>query len=117
MLCLLWAPSSGSVDRGPLAKIQVTLSESPSGWHDAHELQPLLDCLPRNCRGLKSRIGMSKIPLLGIPSAVKNASLPTSAACSIVPGGGGVPDGTSRARMVLPARSIILTETLTSLLT
>src|ERR1700675_1989608 len=116
-LCLLKVPSSEIVERGPAAKIQVTLSESPSGWQDAHELHALFDCFPRNRRGLKSRMGMSKMPLLGIPRAVKKASLPTSTACSLLPGGGGVPDGTSRVMRVFVDRSMMLTETLTSLLT
>ena len=31
---------------GPLGKIQTTLSESPNGWHDPHEPQPLFDIRP-----------------------------------------------------------------------
>ena len=62
-------------------------------------------------------MGVSKMPLLGMPRAVKKASLPTSTACSMVPGAGGVPDGTSRAIKVSSSRSMMLNETLTSLLT
>src|SRR5918998_5392620 len=36
--------SRGRVERGPAAKIQVTLSPSPSGWQEAQLLQPLSDC-------------------------------------------------------------------------
>ena len=36
-------PLSGSVRRGPLAKIQTTLSVKPNGWQAKQELQPSLE--------------------------------------------------------------------------
>ena len=42
---LLNMPSSGLVWRGPVPKIQVTPSASPSGWQDPQLLQASRDCL------------------------------------------------------------------------
>src|SRR5262244_723613 len=87
---LLNMPSSGFVWRGPVPKIQVTRSESPSGWQDPQLLQPSFDCLPLKFRGMMSRIGIPERPLSGMPSAVKNATLPTRTEWATVPGAGGV---------------------------
>src|SRR5215468_1887963 len=77
---LLNVPSSGLVWRGPVPKIHVTPSASPSGWQEPQLLQASFDCLPLKLRGTMLRIGVLKIPLSGIPRAVKNASLPTRTA-------------------------------------
>ncbi len=86
---LLNMPSSGFVWRGPVPKIQVTPSASPSGWHDPQLLQASFDCLPLKFLGMMSRIGVPKMPLSGRPRAVKKATLPTRTACSKLPGAGG----------------------------
>src|SRR5262245_39207672 len=109
-------PSSGLVWRGPVPKDQVTPSASPSGWHEPQLLQPSLDCLPRKLIGLKSRIGVPKRLLSGMPRAVKKAILPTRVACSTVPGAGGSLDGTSRVMTVFVSRFIAVKEKLASLL-
>src|SRR5215471_3644272 len=90
LVSLLNMPSNGFVCRGPVPKIQVTRSESPSGWQDPQLLQPSFDCLPLKFRGMMLRIGVLKAPLSGIPSAVKKATLPTRTAWSKLPGAGGV---------------------------
>ena len=36
----------GTVRRGPVAKIQTTLSVNPNGWQDEHAPQPLFDMRP-----------------------------------------------------------------------
>src|SRR5262245_62833639 len=64
---LLNIPSSGFVWRGPVPKIQVTPSASPSGWQDPQLLQASFDCLPRKFRGMMSRISVPKISLSGMP--------------------------------------------------
>src|SRR5215831_1483368 len=87
---LLNIPSSGFVWRGPVPKIQVTPSASPSGWQDPQLLQASFDCLPLKFRGMMLRIGVPKMPLSGSPRAVKKASLPTRTACAKLPGAGGV---------------------------
>src|SRR5215468_2391531 len=74
---LLNVPSSGFVWRGPVPKIHVTPSASPSGWQDPQLLQASFDCLPLKFRGTMLRIGIPKRLLSGIPSAVKKANLPT----------------------------------------
>src|SRR5262245_50873118 len=53
-----YRPSRGSVLRGPSGKIHVTPSERPNGWHEAHVLHALFDCLPRDSSGTISRIGV-----------------------------------------------------------
>ena len=53
---LLNIPSSGFVWRGPVPKIQVTPSASPSGWQDPQLLQASFDCLPLKFRGTMLRI-------------------------------------------------------------
>ena len=45
-VCLQNIPSSGIVWRGPVPKIQVTPSASPSGWHDPQLLQASFDSCP-----------------------------------------------------------------------
>src|SRR5215831_15341950 len=90
LVSLLNVPSNGFVWRGPVPKIQVTRSERPSGWQDPQLLQPSFDCLPLKFRGMMLVIGMPERLLSGIPSAVKNATLPTRTACSKLPGAGGV---------------------------
>ncbi|PYS38452.1 MAG: hypothetical protein DMG14_17555 [Acidobacteria bacterium] len=92
---LLNVPSSGFVWRGPVPKIQVTPSASPSGWHEPQLLQASLDCFPLKLRGMMLRIGVLKMLLSGIPRAVKNASLPTRTACAKLPGAGGLLEGMS----------------------
>src|SRR6266850_2804190 len=87
---LLNMPSSGFVWRGPVPKIQVTPSASPSGWQDPQLLQASFDCLPLKFRGMMLRIGVPKLSLSGIPRAVKKAILPSRTACSKLPGAGGV---------------------------
>jgi len=62
-----------------------------------------------------SRICVSKMPLSGMPRAVKNASFPTSTMCSKVSGRGGSPAGISRVRTVLVSSATAVTETFTSL--
>src|SRR5919109_3052489 len=86
---LLNMPSSGFVWRGPVPKIQVTPSASPSGWQDPQLLQASFDCLPLKFRGMMLRMSVPKMLLSGIPRAVKKASLPTRTACSKLPGLGG----------------------------
>ena len=86
---LLNIPSSGFVWRGPVPKIQVTPSASPSGWQDPQLLQASFDCLPLKFRGTMSRMSVPKMSLSGMPRAVKKATLPSSWACSMVPGAGG----------------------------
>src|SRR5215813_2310972 len=54
--------SSGSVCRGPAGNIQVTPSESPSGWQEAQLLQALFEALPRLASGTMSRMGVLKRP-------------------------------------------------------
>src|SRR5262249_23468077 len=92
---LLKVPSSGFVWRGPVPKIHVTPSASPSGWHEPQVLQASLDCLPFKFRGMMSRIGVPKRSLSGMPSAVKKATLPTRTAWARLPGAGGVLEGIS----------------------
>src|SRR5215510_1697332 len=53
---LLNIPSSDFVWRGPVPKIQVTPSASPSGWQEPQLLQASLDILPLKSRGTRSRI-------------------------------------------------------------
>ena len=52
-----------------------------------------------------------------MPSAVKNASLPTRLRCACVPGAGGALDSMSRAITVLSVRFSADIEVLSSLLT
>ena len=73
--CFEKKASSGIVCRGPVAKIQVTPSASPSGWQDPQELQPLSEALFRKASGTMSRMSVSRRPLSGVPSAVKKTSL------------------------------------------
>src|SRR5215467_1267084 len=94
---LLNMPSSGFVWRGPVPKIQVAPSASPSGWQDPQLLQASFDCLPLKFRGMMLRSGVLKLPLSGIPRAVKKAILPTRTACAKLPGAGGVLEGMSRS--------------------
>ena len=91
MLVLLFEniPSSGFVWRGPVPKIQVTPSASPSGWQDPQLLQASFDCLPLKSRGMNCGSSVPRISLSGMPRAVKKASLPSRRACSKVPGAGG----------------------------
>src|SRR6266545_4702627 len=86
---LLNMPSSGFVWRGPVPKVQVTPSASPSGWQDPQLLQASFDILPLKFLGMMSRMGVPKMPLSGIPRAVKKATLPTMTACWKLPGLGG----------------------------
>src|SRR5215468_10546893 len=115
---LLNMPSSGFVWRGPVPKIQVTPSASPSGWHDPQLLQASFDILPLKFRGMKARIGVPKMSLSGIPRAVKKASLPTKTACSKLPGLGGSAESMSscRVRQRPSAMFMDVTEKLASLL-
>src|SRR4029450_8992770 len=62
---LLNMPSSGFVWRGPVPKIQVTPSASPSGWQDPQLLQASFDCLPLKSRGMMLRIGVPKMSVVG----------------------------------------------------
>src|SRR6516165_596345 len=87
--CLEKVPSDGIVRRGPVPKIQVTPSLSPSAWHDPQLLQASFDALPLKFRGMMARILVPWNPLSGMPRAVKKASLPTSTLCSKLPGAGG----------------------------
>src|SRR6516162_4764142 len=114
--CLEKVPSEGIVRRGPVAKIQVTPSLSPSLWHDPQLLQASFDALPLKFRGIKSRIGVPKMSLSGIPRAVKKASLPTSTACWKLPGAGGSLEAMSSCRVRQLSVSIEVTEKLASLL-
>src|SRR5882724_8542521 len=115
---LLNVPSSGFVWRGPVPKIQVTPSASPSGWQDPQLLQASFDCLPLKFRGTMLRIGVPKMLLSGIPRAVKKATLPTRTACSKLPGAGGVLEGMSSCRNWQKPSSMFMdvTEKLASLL-
>src|SRR3989475_10208322 len=79
-LSLAKKASSGNVCRGPSAKLQVTLSVSPSGWQELQLDQALSDALPRKASGTMSRIGMSSGPLSGVPRAVKKGSFPADTA-------------------------------------
>src|SRR5262245_65938733 len=47
--------SSGTVWRGPVPKIHVTLSESPSPWHEAQSDHASADALPRDSSGTIER--------------------------------------------------------------
>ena len=100
-------PSSGIVWRGPVSKIQVTLSAWPSSWQEAQLDQAPREALPLFATGSMSRSAMSNCPsplvsiTSGMPSAVKNASLPTRLRCACVPGAGGALDSMSRASTVL----------------
>src|SRR5215469_15153476 len=114
-LSLANMPSNGFVWRGPVPKYQVTPSDSPSGWHEPQLLHASLDCLPRKCKGTMLRISLSKIPLSGMPRAVKNATLPSMTECSRLPGAGGSLEAMSRAITVFVSRSIAVTEKLASL--
>src|SRR5262247_420855 len=89
---LLNMPSNGLVWRGPVPKIQVTPSASPSGWQDPQLLQASFDCFPLKFRGMIWRIGVRKMLLSGMPRAVKNATLPNKTAWAKLPGGGGLLD-------------------------
>src|SRR5215468_6438316 len=115
---LLNMPSNGFVWRGPVPKIQVTRSESPSGWQDPQLLQPSFDCLPLKFRGMMLRIGVPKRSLSGIPRAVKKATLPTRTACVKLPGAGGVLEEMSSwsVRQFPSSTFIDVTEKLASLL-
>src|SRR5262249_40395984 len=113
---LLNIPSSGFVWRGPVPKIQVTPSANPSGWHEPQLLQSSLDCFPLKLRGMMLRIGVLKIPLSGMPKAVKNASLPTRTACTKLPGAGGVLEEMSSCIVRQFVTSMDVTEKLASLL-
>src|SRR4030095_15389319 len=115
---LLNVPSSGFVWRGPVPKIQVTPSASPSGWQDPQLLQASCDCLPRKFRGTKLRIGVPKISLSGMPRAVKKASLPTRTACSKLPGLGGSAESMSSCKVRQEPSSMFMdvTDKLASLL-
>src|SRR4029078_3465036 len=116
-------PSSGMVWRGPVSKIQVTLSEWQSWWHEEQPDHALSEALPREASGLMSRSAMSNLPspsvssLSGRPGAVKNASLPTRLRCAWVPGAGGALDSTSRESTVLSVRFSTDIEVLSSLFT
>src|SRR5215467_2693386 len=115
---LLNMPSSGLVWRGPVPKIQVAPSASPSGWQDPQLLQASFDILPLKFRGMMSRIGVLKLPLSGIPRAVKKAILPTRTACSKLPGAGGVLEEMSSCSVRQTPSSMFMdvTEKLASLL-
>src|SRR5262252_8421649 len=115
---LLNMPSSGFVWRGPVPKIQVTRSESPSGWQDPQLLQPSFDCLPLKVLGMMSRIGVPRMPVSGIPRAVKKATLPTRTAWSKLPGAGGVLEEMSSLSVRQTPSSMFMdvTEKLASLL-
>src|SRR5215510_2970297 len=111
-------PSRGIVWRGPVPKIQVTPSANPSGWQDPQLLQASFDILPLKFRGTKSRIGVPKMSLSGIPRAVKKASLPTKTACSKLTGLGGSAESMSSCsvRQRPSAMFMDVTEKLASLL-
>src|SRR5262245_3115972 len=113
---LLNVPSNGFVWRGPVPKIQVTPSARPSGWHEPQLLHASFDCLPLKLRGVMLRIGVLKMPLSGIPRAVKNASLPTRTACAKLPGAGGVLEEMSSCIVRQFVTSMDVTEKLASLL-
>src|SRR5215510_8630380 len=115
---LLNIPSSGFVWRGPVPKIQVTPSANPSGWQDPQLLQASFDCLPLKFRGTMLRIGVPRILLSGMPRAVKNATLPSSWACAMVPGAGGVLEAMSSSSVRQSPSSTFMdvTEKLASLL-
>ena len=118
LVTLLNMPSSGFVWRGPVPKLQVTPSASPSGWQDPQLLQASFDCLPRKFRGTMSRMSVSRISLSGMPRAVKKATLPSSWACSRVPGAGGSLEEMSSASVRQTPSSMFMdvTEKLASLL-
>src|SRR5882724_4618947 len=115
---LLNVPSSGFVWRGPVPKIQVTPSASPSGWQDPQLLQASCDCLPLKFRGMMLRIGVPKMLLSGTPRAVKKATLPTRTACAKLPGAGGVLEEMSSwsVRQTPSSMFMDVTEKLASLL-
>src|SRR5262249_48098862 len=87
---LLNVPSRGFVWRGPVPKIQVTPSASPSGWQDPQLLQASFDCLPLKTRGMIWRIGVRETPLSGLPRGGKDGTLATRTAWAKLPGGGGL---------------------------
>src|SRR5215831_9700363 len=115
---LLNMPSSGFVWRGPVPKIQVAPWATPPVCRDRQLLKATLDCLPFNFRGVMSRIGVLKLPLSGIPRAVKKAILPTRTACSKLPGAGGVLEEMSSCSVRQTPSSMFMdvTEKLASLL-
>src|SRR5262245_57742162 len=115
---LLNMPSSGFVWRGPVPKIQVTPSASPSGWQDPQLLQASFDILPLKFLGKMLRSAKPKRLLSGTPRAVKKASLPTRTACSKVPGAGGSLEGMSSCSVRQRPSSMFMdvTEKLASLL-
>src|SRR5262245_14958130 len=119
LVILLNMPSSGFVWRGPVPKIQVTRSDSPSGWQDPQLLQASFDCLPLKFLGTISRIGVPKMLLSGIPRAVKKATLPTRTAWSKLPGAGGSLEEMSAVlgvwRQAPPAMNMRVTEKSASL--
>ena len=118
MLCFANIPSSGFVWRGPVPKLQVTPSASPSGWQDPQLLQASFDCLPLKFRGTKSRIGVPKMSLSGMPRAVKKASLPTSDGVLEAAGGRGLAESMSSwsVRQKPSSTFMDVTEKLASLL-
>ena len=118
LVILLNMPSSGFVWRGPVPKIQVTPSASPSGWQDPQLLQASFDCLPLKFRGMMLRIGVPKMSLSGMPRAVKKASLPTQDGVLEAAGGRGVLEAISSCSVRQKPSSMFMdvTEKLASLL-
>ena len=86
-------PSSGSVWRGPVPKLQVTPSASPSGWQDPQLLQASFDILPLKFRGMIARMSVSEDVVVGDPEGGEEGQLADQDGVLEAAGGRGVAGG------------------------